>query len=142
MRAKAAYGGLTAAVLDLSKAFDSVSHRSILRAARANGCPPPLLAYLEDYYASATSWVGDRVVRCGRGVRQGDPLSPLLFLMVMRKALDGIDAPPSVRVGADYVHALAYADDVVLLAASDPALQRSLSSLADNLQSAGLTVNP
>ncbi len=44
---------MAAAFLDISKAFDSVSHNAILTAGRKAGTPPPLLRYLNQLYGNA-----------------------------------------------------------------------------------------
>ncbi|BES87413.1 Reverse transcriptase (RNA-dependent DNA polymerase) [Nesidiocoris tenuis] len=78
-----------------------------------------------------------------RGVRQGDPLSPLLFNLVVDTALRGLPAEvgfsvsPEIRVGA-----LAFADDVVLAASTGRGLQLSIDRFATQLGVCGLSVNP
>ena len=44
-----------AATLDLARAFDSVEHSIIMRAAEAAGIPPLLINYLKSLYASSTT---------------------------------------------------------------------------------------
>ena len=44
-----------AATLDLARAFDSVEHGAIMRAAAAAGIPPLLINYLKSLYASSTT---------------------------------------------------------------------------------------
>lgn len=39
--------------MDMKKAFDSVSHQSILVAATRLGIPPPFLGYLRELYSNA-----------------------------------------------------------------------------------------
>ena len=67
------------ACLDLSRAFDSISVHSILRAARISGLPPPMLRYLSFLYSSSSVRFCDTSLIPGRGVRQEDPLFLLLF---------------------------------------------------------------
>jgi len=51
---------LNIAFLDVKKAFNSVSHQSIILAAKRFGAPPPLLSYLTELYSDAwtTIYVG------------------------------------------------------------------------------------
>ena len=68
------------------KAFDSVSHRSILVAAARLRLPPPFLGYIRELYSNA---VTTGPISLGRGVKQGDPLSIHLFNAVIDMCLAG-----------------------------------------------------
>ena len=75
---------MAVAWLDMAKAFDSVSHHSIKRAARRAGLPPPAVRVVEDLYQDATTKIRrDIRIHTTRGVRQGDSWSPWLFNAVV-----------------------------------------------------------
>lgn len=64
---------LNIAFVDVKKAFDSVSHQSILVAAARLGVPPPFLGYLHEFYSDARTVlrIGTErsgPIRLGRGV--------------------------------------------------------------------------
>lgn len=79
--------------------------------------------------------------KCGRGVQQGDPLSPLLFIMV----IEDIIKASLPNVGFDFngqrIGSLAYADDLVLFAEKSSRLQEKLHLLSGALHKAGMTLN-
>ena len=132
---------VSAAFLDVSKAFDTVAVGSILRAAEAVGAPPFFLDHLRQVYDSSRVFLPDgRLVSCSRGVRQGDPLSPLLFSAVMREATSAL-GPGAPSFGGVEVGHVAYADDLVVLATSPTELTARVERLQQRLSAAGLSLN-
>jgi len=134
------------AFLDVSKAFDSVSHESILLAAASAGIPHPLVRYVRSVYTGSTTRL--RVdgelgpdIRVRRGVRQGDPLSPVLFNSVVDLALRQIDQEIGVSVATEKLSCLAFADDLVLLATTPRGLQTQFERIELALGESGLDLN-
>ncbi|KHJ77296.1 hypothetical protein OESDEN_23084, partial [Oesophagostomum dentatum] len=81
-------------------------------------------------------------VSIGRGVKQGDALSPKLFNATLQMTLDSIDWGQSgLRMGGKQLHTLEYADDVTLLATSRPMLGKMLELLTKATSKVGLKIN-
>ena len=133
---------LFVAFLDLRKAFDSVSHFSLIRALSAVGLPAPLVDYFRIYYSRGSTELLGVSVPLRVGVWQGDPLLPLLFNLVINEALRPVD-----RLGARYLlngehfSALSFADDLVLIADSRCGLQDSCDAALNELALCGLYPN-
>ncbi|KAJ8706448.1 hypothetical protein PYW07_012526 [Mythimna separata] len=111
------------AVLDFAKAFDTVSHAALIDLLRKRGLPEGFCNYVARLYVTSETVLevnGARSgpARVGQGVHQGDPLSPVLFNMAMDAILAALPRGVGYRLEGECVSALAYADDLVLLAGS------------------------
>ena len=112
--------------VDVAKAFDSVSHHSIIRAPRRLGTPPMLTNYLTNLYSNCRVYMKmekdlSEAISVGRGVRQGDPMSPMLFNAVIDMFMDKIDNSIGVTEGSgsqEKCNYIAFADDLLLLSST------------------------
>lgn len=134
------------AQLDLRKAFDSVSVDAVLAAASSAGLPTKFLHYLEVLYQHSKTLVqsGDlrEEIRAARGVKQGDPLSPLLFNLVVDGLLRELPAIIGFRLGETMINAMAFADDLTLVASTRGGLQELLNQSEAYFKERGLSFNP
>ena len=137
-----------AAFLDLAKAFDSVSWSTVERCMRRAGIPGPLRRYiLSSYYDSETVLFAEGkelgTVKLNKGVKQGDPLSPLLFNLVVDELVAELEySPCGVRIKGQKVSVMAFADDLVLTATTPAGLQELIGRAEEVLGAGGLLMNP
>ena len=136
--------------VDVSKAFDFVSHESIIRAASPLGTPLLLTRYLSELYRNCQVHIKmekelSRAIRVGRGVRQGDPMSSMLFNAVIDMVVSDIDRSIGVTGGeksAVKCNYIAFADDLLLLSSTDVGMKVMLQQLGISMAKVGLTMNP
>lgn len=82
-----------------------------------------------------------------KGVKQGDSLSPLLFVIFMNQVIKQCRRRTGkMKVGnwmmrPIYVQSLVYADDIVILAGKEEQLQEALTEWAHAFQDRGMEVN-
>lgn len=140
------YKSLYVASIDVSKAFDAVSHSAIECTLTSLGVPPPMIRYLGKIYGNSKTRIeGDgwksAPIHPTRGVRQGDPLSPVIFNAVTHRLLKRLPEEVGARMGNIPINAVAYADDLLLFASTPMGLQRMIDITTNYLGECGMSIN-
>jgi hypothetical protein len=136
-----------AAFLDLSKAFDKVCHVKLFDKLIKRNFDPGIVNLLRNWYSKQEVKVQFNNVfsdewTLKNGVRQGGILSPYLFVLYIDDAIDKIsNAKIGCRLRSVILNIIAYADDIVLLAPTNMALQGLIEMLCIELNSLKLTLN-
>ena len=120
-----------------------LSYQSILVAATCLGVPPPFLTYLRELYGDAQTRLRigtelSELIKLGRGVRQGDPMSVHFFNAVIDLSLDGLGPQLGTEIGGVKVSHNTFADDIALIARSPAGLQALPDDLDHQLMLCGL----
>lgn len=74
-------------------------------------------------------------------MKQGDPLSPLLFNMIVDTILKEIPAEIGFQLGNTKINALEFADDLIIIASSKTGMQIAINSVEHAASWVGLTIN-
>lgn len=134
------------ASIDVQAAFDSVDHKSIGNALSRMGIEDQMIRYIMEHYRGLTT-----SIYCGKqdfgqfsissGVKQGDPLSPILFNCVLDKFISSLPNDIGGTVAGKKISVLAFADDLLFLSNSPAAMQMMLDLLGKFLESEGMRAN-
>ena len=133
--------------LDLAKAFDTVPHDSIRRALSRHGVHSRITSMVSEMYVGATTTVASgrectAAISINSGVKQGCPLSPVLFNLIMDELVTEVDGlPTGVSIGESRVSIMAFADDLVLLSNSRSDMESLLKAASGFFDKRHLSVN-
>jgi Reverse transcriptase (RNA-dependent DNA polymerase) len=79
----------------------------------------------------------------GRGIRQGDSLSPLLFNLIMDEIILQVkNLNRGYRMGEEIISIVCYADDAILIAESEDDLQRLLYQFNITARKFNMIISP
>ena len=136
-----------ACFMDMSKAFDKVSHKRLFNVLRKRNVPCYIIDLLMKWYKNQEmtvkwghSFSGRFTTSCG--VRQGSLLSPYLFIVYMDELSSNLK---NIKVGCciagKILNHLFYADDIVLFAPSINGLQHLVNISHKYISDRLLTLN-
>ena len=138
--------------LDWKQAFDSLDHSAMLEALERFGLSRRMVDNIRAIYTSPTFETqgtgGSAKGAVCSGIRQGCPLSPYLFIIVLSVIFEDLEDTlrrqgiPSNTWSEGYpVADVEYADDTLLIARTIPQLQSHLSALEDIASEYGMSLN-
>ena len=131
--------------MDLRDAFGSVPHSTLFEMLDRAGLATPTLNIIKDIYTDSSTRVKTNEgltasVNITQGVKQGCPLSPILFNFVIEGALTAINsANDGFRIGKVTVKSLAYADNLCIISETKEHLNSTLRELNKFTKWAGLS---
>ncbi|UYV82798.1 hypothetical protein LAZ67_22000907, partial [Cordylochernes scorpioides] len=142
-------GKLYVFFVDLRKAFDTVPHSLLWKKLTNLGVSYQFIHAIRNYYEQATvavRWRGSITenIKIHSGVLQGEPLSPLLFILFMTdliKMYDNSDLTSVYLPEFGDVHLLMYADDIAIIGESRLNLQKKINILKEYLGVNEMTLN-
>nr|XP_037275849.1 secreted RxLR effector protein 78-like [Rhipicephalus microplus] len=119
--------------LDQAKAFDRVRHTYLFETLREFGLPASFVQVIRLLYSDLRCHVvvngsTTDTFQYTRGIRQGCPLGPTLFVLAIEPLLTSLASDVHIRglplTGTADLKALAYADDISLFVRDPSSLER------------------
>ncbi|KAG6922975.1 hypothetical protein G0U57_000316, partial [Chelydra serpentina] len=133
--------------LDLANAFGSIPHHHIFDTLQEFGMPESFLRLIRELYEGCSTTIrsveGETAeIPIRSGVKQGCPLSPIVFNLAMEPLLRAIsNGADGSDLHGERVSVLAYADDLVLIADDPERLQGMLDTIGRAADWTGLRFN-
>ena len=135
--------------VDFAKAFDTIDHEYLWSILQGMGWPNNLINKIKALYKNAESAIINEgstsdYFKIGRSCRQGDCLSPYLFIMAidpLLRKLEREEGIEGVKLEGDTYKLGAFADDLTLIIRSKKELDTINIILDDFHETAGLQVN-
>ena len=126
-------GSVFCSFLDATKAFDRVHYCKLFKLLIKRQLPAHVIGLLINMYSNnlvRIAWGGvlSDYFSAVNGVKQGGVLSPVLYCVYIDDLLLALSkSSVGCYVGSNFVGALAYADDIVLIAPTATAMRKLLS---------------
>ena len=134
--------------VDFEKAFDRVKWKYLIEILEKIGVDERDIKLIQDLYSKQKAvirWGEELTAECNteKGVRQGCPLSPLLFNIYIQQSINELEemCDDGIIVNGNRVRSVRFADDQAMVANSERGLQRMMTKLNEVTQRLGMKIN-
>ena len=135
--------------IDFEKAFDSLNLNFLFHSLEAFGFGESLIAWIKTFYKNISSCVFNNgfatpFFQLKRGVRQGDPLSPYLFIIALELLAINIRNNEQIRgikVDGNEIKLVIFADDMTTFVRDTVSFSHLINTLEQFTSYSGLKMN-
>jgi hypothetical protein len=133
------------AFVDYEKAFDSIQHSAVFDAMERHGAHEKYINIIKETYREGTAQVKtdilSRKFQIKKGVRQGDTLSPQMFIAALEEIFKRVNTDTGLNINGQILNNLRFADDIILFAETEHKLKNLLDDLNTEGKKVGMKMN-
>ena len=122
---------------------------TILHSLKRNHFPPEIIQYINNFYSSiqakvVTKSFQSEIFTFKRGVFQGDPLSPIIFLLVFNPILQFLqeNSKFGYKIQEEKFITLPFAEDFCLITTDKRSHQEMIKQIDEHINSMGMMLKP
>ena len=132
--------------IDYQEAFESVEHQYLWVSLRKHGITNEIMNVLKNFYENSKAHIKldkqGETFKIGRGMKQGDPLSPNLFNAVIEEKIRGLEwGDKGIKIDGRYLNKLRFADDLILLSLKKDEMTKMGEEIVTASEKGGLEIN-
>ena len=143
--AQRTHKSLFVTAIDFQNAFGSINHEFIIQSMRKKGIDANLVDIIENTYLGSNTRVQtqgrySRQIDIKRGVKQGCPLSPMIFNIALDSLIRDLEGQREYgyKVGTNRFTVQAYADDVLLISNSEEGMNKLIERVRKFTEVSGM----
>ena len=133
--------------IDFQKAYDSIHRDALWKCTKEFKIPTKLINMCKTCVHKIRSAVRiegtlSSFFENKTDLKQGDPLSPILFNLALQKVIQSTKMVPSgIKIGKEQMNILAYADDIVLIVKNEIEIRKLFGEMENIARKFGLQIN-
>ena len=135
--------------LDQEKAFDRVDHNFLYKTMRAFGIGEGFISWISKIYSNASAVLNingflSKRIPLNRGVRQGCPLSTLLYVLVIEVFALQLRSNPNIvgfTIGGEKIVSAHYIDDATIIIKQNRCFKEVIKEINEYEEASGANVN-
>ena len=135
--------------LDQEKAFDRVNHNFLYKTMRSFGIGEQFISWVRTIYSNASLILNingflSKRIPMNRGVRQGCPLSALLYVLVIEVLAIQLRVNPNIvgfKIGGEKIVSTHYVDDATIVIKQNRCFKEVIKELTEYEEASGAKVN-
>ena len=127
--------------VDFSKAYDLISRTKLIEILKGMGCSPRIMKAIMAIYSSTKNVLGNTIIVSILGLKQGSPMSCLLFIIYLNELVRLYRNQCPVDGFLDWLHCILFMDDTAIMATSKEKCIEKIKIMIDFCNRYGMKIN-